>query len=170
MNYRKNEEAVSPVIGVILMVVITVIIAALMAAFAFGMGAPVKAPTASIKVISTDTLTAPGTIRLQHTGGDSLRLDNVKLIIEQTDSAGVVLRTTVDKVDTSTPPSKFVTGDTMEITADGSAITLNNLATTLAPVPIPATGLVVLAPASDVTISLIDIPTGQEISTAHVSI
>ena len=36
MNF-KNEEAVSPVIGVILMVAITVILAAVIAAFVFGM-------------------------------------------------------------------------------------------------------------------------------------
>ena len=34
---KKNEEAVSPVIGVILMVAITVILAAVIAAFVFGM-------------------------------------------------------------------------------------------------------------------------------------
>jgi len=34
---RKNDEAVSPVIGVILMVAITVILAAVIAAFVFGM-------------------------------------------------------------------------------------------------------------------------------------
>jgi archaeal type IV pilus assembly protein PilA len=38
MHYtRKNDEAVSPVIGVILMVAITVILAAVIAAFVFGM-------------------------------------------------------------------------------------------------------------------------------------
>ena len=37
MNFRQNEEAVSPVIGVILMVAITVILAAVIAAFVFGM-------------------------------------------------------------------------------------------------------------------------------------
>ena len=36
-NYKKNEDAVSPVIGVILMVAITVILAAVIAAFVFGM-------------------------------------------------------------------------------------------------------------------------------------
>jgi flagellin-like protein len=38
MKFRENEEAVSPVIGVILMVAITVILAAVIAAFVFGMG------------------------------------------------------------------------------------------------------------------------------------
>ncbi len=37
MNFRENEDAVSPVIGVILMVAITVILAAVIAAFVFGM-------------------------------------------------------------------------------------------------------------------------------------
>jgi len=37
LNFKKNEEAVSPVIGVILMVAITVILAAVIAAFVFGM-------------------------------------------------------------------------------------------------------------------------------------
>ena len=39
---RKNEEAVSPVIGVILMVAITVILAAVIAAFVFGMAGNIQ--------------------------------------------------------------------------------------------------------------------------------
>ena len=39
---KKNEEAVSPVIGVILMVAITVILAAVIAAFVFGMAGNVS--------------------------------------------------------------------------------------------------------------------------------
>ncbi|MFA7199483.1 MAG: type IV pilin N-terminal domain-containing protein [Methanoculleus sp.] len=42
MKFKKNEEAVSPVIGVILMVAITVILAAVIAAFVFGMGSNVQ--------------------------------------------------------------------------------------------------------------------------------
>ena len=37
MKFTRNDEAVSPVIGVILMVAITVILAAVIAAFVFGM-------------------------------------------------------------------------------------------------------------------------------------
>ena len=40
--WRKDEKAVSPVIGVILMVAITVILAAVIASFVFGMGSNVK--------------------------------------------------------------------------------------------------------------------------------
>jgi archaeal type IV pilus assembly protein PilA len=39
---RRNEEAVSPVIGVILMVAITVILAAVIAAFVFGMAGNIQ--------------------------------------------------------------------------------------------------------------------------------
>ncbi|MBU4075274.1 MAG: type IV pilin N-terminal domain-containing protein, partial [Euryarchaeota archaeon] len=47
--FNRNEEAVSPVIGVILMVAITVILAAVIAAFVFGLGGTQQAaPTASI--------------------------------------------------------------------------------------------------------------------------
>jgi flagellin-like protein len=42
MKFMKNEEAVSPVIGVILMVAITVILAAVIAAFVFGMSGSVQ--------------------------------------------------------------------------------------------------------------------------------
>ncbi|NLA31202.1 MAG: type IV pilin, partial [Methanomicrobiales archaeon] len=42
IKLRENEEAVSPVIGVILMVAITVILAAVIAAFVFGMGSGVE--------------------------------------------------------------------------------------------------------------------------------
>jgi len=50
MNF-KNEEAVSPVIGVILMVAITVILAAVIAAFVFGM-------TGNVQTTKTVAVTA----------------------------------------------------------------------------------------------------------------
>ena len=53
---RKNEEAVSPVIGVILMVAITVILAAVIAAFVFGMAGNIQ----KTKIVSV-TLTRSGT-------------------------------------------------------------------------------------------------------------
>ena len=42
MAFNRNEEAVSPVIGVILMVAITVILAAVIAAFVFGMAGNIQ--------------------------------------------------------------------------------------------------------------------------------
>jgi len=57
---RKNDEAVSPVIGVILMVAITVILAAVIAAFVFGMSGNIsKTKTVAITVqkINSDVIT-----------------------------------------------------------------------------------------------------------------
>jgi len=59
MKFRENEDAVSPVIGVILMVAITVILAAVIAAFVFGMGTNVetqKQVVISAKQITDDKL------------------------------------------------------------------------------------------------------------------
>jgi flagellin-like protein len=53
---RKNDEAVSPVIGVILMVAITVILAAVIAAFVFGMSGNIsKTKTVAITVQKVDS-------------------------------------------------------------------------------------------------------------------
>jgi flagellin-like protein len=55
MKFNKNDEAVSPVIGVILMVAITVILAAVIAAFVFGMAGsvPVTKTVAATAMAST---------------------------------------------------------------------------------------------------------------------
>ena len=53
---RKNDEAVSPVIGVILMVAITVILAAVIAAFVFGMSGNIqktKVVAATVQQVGT---------------------------------------------------------------------------------------------------------------------
>ena len=51
MKKSNKEDAVSPVIGVMLMLVVTIVIAAVVAAFASGMGADVEAtPTAVLGV------------------------------------------------------------------------------------------------------------------------
>ena len=53
---RKNDEAVSPVIGVILMVAITVILAAVIAAFVFGMSGNIsKTKTVAVTVQKTNS-------------------------------------------------------------------------------------------------------------------
>ena len=63
---RKNEEAVSPVIGVILMVAITVILAAVIAAFVFGMAGNIQ----KTKVVAaTASRTSSTGIALTYEGG-----------------------------------------------------------------------------------------------------
>jgi archaeal type IV pilus assembly protein PilA len=72
---RKNDEAVSPVIGVILMVAITVILAAVIAAFVFGMSGNIN----KTKVVSV-TLNRPNStfVTSTHQGGqDAKALETV---------------------------------------------------------------------------------------------
>jgi flagellin-like protein len=79
--FRKDEEAVSPVIGVILMVAITVILAAVIAAFVFGLGGQqAQAPTASI-VAANNPDTPTVDLKIQHKGGDILKGGEWKLSI-----------------------------------------------------------------------------------------
>ena len=69
MAFTKNDEAVSPVIGVILMVAITVILAAVIAAFVFGMAGNVQ----STKVVSlTASKNATGGITITNMGGSDV--------------------------------------------------------------------------------------------------
>ena len=76
-RFLKEEDAVSPVIGVILMVAITVILAAVIAAFVFGMGPPEQAPQASIRG-SADTVGTDNVLKLEHQGGEAITLTDSK--------------------------------------------------------------------------------------------
>jgi archaeal type IV pilus assembly protein PilA len=71
----KDIDAVSPVIGVILMVAITVILAAAIGSSVFGNGPEKSAPQANIdvKANATGNATAPGSIKIEHLGGDTLK-------------------------------------------------------------------------------------------------
>ncbi len=73
-KFSKDEEAVSPVIGVILMVAITVILAAVIAAFVFGMGGSLKEapPTVSITA-SNNAANTNYDIKIVHSGGEMLK-------------------------------------------------------------------------------------------------
>jgi len=98
MKFEKNEEAVSPVIGVILMVAITVILAAVIAAFVFNLGgSQQKAPTASI-VAANAPDTSPGYVdmKIQHKGGDLLKTGEWKVSIVPVGTAPVFIVGTGD--------------------------------------------------------------------------
>ena len=83
IKMMKNEDAVSPVIGVILMVAITVILAAVMAAFVFNMDTPDIAPMASIKL--TGTTSGGSTFDLIHGGGDTIKWIDSRITVDGTD-------------------------------------------------------------------------------------
>lgn len=64
----KREEAVSPVIGVILMVAITVILAAVIAAFVFGMAGNVD-KTKQVALVAQASQSNPANIEITNHGG-----------------------------------------------------------------------------------------------------
>ena len=69
MNFIENKEAVSPVVGVMLMLVVTLIIAGVVSAFGGGLVSTTQpTPQASI----TSSLTFGDSLKVQHNGGDTL--------------------------------------------------------------------------------------------------
>ena len=98
MNLKeRNEDAVSPVIGVMLMLVVTIVIAAVVAAFAGGLGSDVEmAPTAALdisaKTSGTVTITSlsgeiliPNEITVKASKADGTALGEAKL----SDASGI---------------------------------------------------------------------------------
>jgi len=75
---RKNDEAVSPVIGVILMVAITVILAAVIAAFVFGMSGNIN----KTKTVAVTVGQNGGNIMLTFQGGqDASSVSYLKITV-----------------------------------------------------------------------------------------
>jgi archaeal type IV pilus assembly protein PilA len=96
---QRKEQAVSPVVGVMLMLVVTIIIAALVSAFAGGMAKTSdKAPQAAIQGIFSQ---ANG-LTLYHNGGDTLTTKDLVITLgassefgEGMDRTAVVLNKTM---------------------------------------------------------------------------
>ena len=74
----QDDDAVSPVIGVILMVAITVILAAVIGTFVLGLGDQVSntSPSASF---SFDYDSTNSELSITHDGGDSLQNSNIEV-------------------------------------------------------------------------------------------
>ena len=79
LKMKRDEKAVSPVIGVILMVSITVILAAVIASFVFGLGS--KAPKSAPQVSLQASAISDSKITITHQGGDSILWNNTKIIL-----------------------------------------------------------------------------------------
>lgn len=153
MKFGKNDEAVSPVIGVILMVAITVILAAVIAAFVFGMGAPAKAPQVQLKITATSGPT--GILKISHDGGDSLILKDEKLTVKfATNDTLLTGLNQIPLFDSGT--TKFTIVETL---AAGSIIQNDWIAFTAAP---PA--------GSIIQVTILDIPSGQVITNTKVTV
>lgn len=107
MNQMKND-AVSPVIGVLLMLVVTIIIAAIVSSFAGGMASDQsKAPQAAISAISDiidisdennenyvpdypDDYTANNGILFENKGGDGFSVDDIAIQVQSDDTKTVI--------------------------------------------------------------------------------
>jgi flagellin-like protein len=89
----EDEDAVSPVIGVILMVAITVILAAVIASFVLGLGSNVNsAPSASFSYDYDDGgdgvfSDSDDTLTITHQGGEKLDASTVSVLIDGTDAS-----------------------------------------------------------------------------------
>lgn len=92
---HRDNRAVSPVIGVILMVAITVILAAVIGTFVLGLGDEVSksAPQATLSVESvtnggtTSGDLDPDTIEIKHGGGDAIVDEETTIKVETTDDS-----------------------------------------------------------------------------------
>ena len=107
MNLKeRNEDAVSPVIGVMLMLVVTIVIAAVVAAFAGGLATETEATP--VAVLDADVYTDEVIIR--HLSGDNLQKDETAVKVQSLD--GKTTYATISQIGTSgyLKPGERVTG------------------------------------------------------------
>lgn len=115
MKYTKNDDAVSPVIGVILMVAITVILAAVIAAFVFGMAGNIN----KTKVVAVTLTRNSGTqVTATYQGGqDATFLETIVWTVDGSEAAGTGLTAGVQGTATET----LSVGSVVVVTADNTA-------------------------------------------------
>ena len=149
----KENTAVAPVIGTILMILLVVILAAIVASYTTGdMGPPEQAPVSSIRLV----VVSDNSITLQHQGGESIDLSGTSITVSQGDN---ILKIT--KVNETADLLMFESGDLLKIDSNTSTVLMNNVDTGAT-----NNGMTfdIISPSSnDVKVSVIDIATGQMI-------
>lgn len=80
---KQNEDAVSPVIGVMLMLVVTIIIAAVVAAFAGGLATDAEPVPAA--VLDVDVYAGDEVLKVRSLSGENLRSDELGVKIQSLD-------------------------------------------------------------------------------------
>lgn len=128
---RRNTDAVSPVVGVMLMLVVTIIIAAVVSAFAGGLASDTsKAPQASLSVVAVikdiqdtnktnwdpnypDDFTAKNGLLFEHMGGDAFALSDISIQLQSRDAKYTI--STYDKIPTTNCLPNDVESYIMEI-------------------------------------------------------
>ena len=79
-----NENAVSPVVGVMLMLSVTVLIAALVSTYAGGFSGSVeKTPKSTIRAVPD---LSRDRISFEHNGGDPFLLSSIKIVLQEHDN------------------------------------------------------------------------------------
>ncbi|WP_226023067.1 type IV pilin [Halomicrobium salinisoli] len=131
----ERDDAVSPVIGVILMVAITVILAAVIASFVLNLGDQAQQQTPTVSFEFDYNSNAPGAVTVTHASGDSIDAGSVTVTSSGPDisySPGDWTSTSITAGDTyeATPTAggSFSEGDTIRVTwtaeSGGSSSTL----------------------------------------------
>ncbi|MBX0325366.1 type IV pilin N-terminal domain-containing protein [Halomicroarcula sp. F13] len=80
-----DDDAVSPVIGVVLMVAITVILAAVIGSFVLGLGSSTSATPQASFTFDYDS----GNVTIAHDGGDTLSKANLKITDSNSDDLSI---------------------------------------------------------------------------------
>ena len=117
---KKKEDAVSPVIGVMLMLVVTIVIAAVVAAFAGGIATDTE-PTPSV-VLSADVYAAEKKIALQSLSGDRLEISKLDVRVYEEDGDLISAGT----IETNGQDTYFTPGEILKVTLGGETLTSGN--------------------------------------------
>jgi flagellin-like protein len=117
MNKHTNEDAVSPVIGVILMVAITVILAAVIASFVFGMAGQMQKAKSVAATVSQQTA---DTIVITYQGGqDAVSLETLNCTATQDDGTDITQNV-------GTVGSQLQVGTSVKLETSGSSFAGKN--------------------------------------------
>lgn len=117
MAFTKNEEAVSPVIGVILMVAITVILAAVIAAFVFGMAGNIS-KTKVVAAVATKP-TADSVVVTYQGGQDASSCVGILWVATSVDHSTMSITGTMGTTSASGSALTVGTGQTLTVTSFG---------------------------------------------------
>jgi flagellin-like protein len=129
-NLVADDEAVSPVIGVILMVAITVILAAVIGTFVLGLGDQVQSTAPSAQIATnqdTAMLTDGGAevgfkrVELVHQGGDKLPEGNINVTVNGEPAYGVKSTDTGSYTRLWDGTGDIVAGDSVKVVAYNSS-------------------------------------------------
>jgi flagellin-like protein len=125
-QFLGDEDAVSPVIGVILMVAITVILAAVIGTFVLGLGQGVQsAPQAQFTIETTnmnDGTDNNDEFVITHDGGDTIESANIQIIVDGTPVYTDGGAATSVVAPTDTWATEVNAGDAQQIKEDSSTV------------------------------------------------